>query len=185
MLMVTDYLSSLVKEKSEEEKLQDTKAQEEIDALSPTLKAIAEKYKHLGAYRALAEAEAQEEIDALPPELKAVADASLLHLNCPSNALAQAEAREVIGRLSPERREVADFYLEQQNPPTLALANALQENAFSQYKTMSALLNTFKKNQSVELQVRTNPEEQAKAQEEIDTLPPELKAVADKYLARK
>lgn len=182
--MVTNYLSSFIKEKSEEEKLQDKKAQEEIDTLAPELQAIAEKYKHLDAHRALAEAKAQEEIDALAPELKAVADESLSHWNCPSNALAQAEAREVIGRLSPERREVADFYLWNGNQYTAALANALQENALSQYKTMSDLLNTIRKTKSVEPQVRKNPKEQAKAQEEIDMLPPELKAVADKYLAR-
>jgi hypothetical protein len=77
--MVTNYLSSFIKEKSEEEKLQDKKAQEEIDTLAPELQAIAEKYKHLDAHRALAEAKAQEEIDALAPELKAVADESLSH----------------------------------------------------------------------------------------------------------
>lgn len=183
--MVTGYLSSLVKEKSEEEIIQDRKAQEEIDILSPELKSIADTYKHLGAYHSLEQVKAQEEINNLPLEPKVVADKYLSHLNCPSNALEQAKARKRIQILSPERKEIADSFLWDWNPPTAALSYAMWKDAVSQHKKRIELFETLNKNKIIEKQLRTNPEEQAKAQEEIDMLPPELKAVADKYLARK
>jgi hypothetical protein len=66
-------------------------AQQEIDHLSPELKAVADKYLGLEntPEEALKQVRAQQEIDHLSPELKAVADRYLGFGNTPEEALKQ------------------------------------------------------------------------------------------------
>ncbi len=93
--------------------LEQARAQETIENLSPELKAVAEEYHYLPPEMALEQAKAQEAINNLPPELKAVAENLYENFRgfLPIIALREAKAQETFNNLPPELKAVAKKWI--------------------------------------------------------------------------
>lgn len=97
----------------ESERIANTRALEEIDKLSPDLKAIADKYtKGFSPVRTLEEVRAQEKINSLPNSLKEIATKLIWIWYYPTNALKINDVKtELIDKLPDKSKDISYKYM--------------------------------------------------------------------------